>query len=133
MLASNGAPADTARALYAYNHADWYVQEVLGWAETYSAAAVASDAGAAAAQTAIAYGLAKLGTPYLWGRGGRRRLRLFGARPGPPTEPPGSACREPHRPSTTPARCSAQAPRSSRATSSSSAPGPSESTTSESS
>jgi cell wall-associated NlpC family hydrolase len=67
MLASNGAPADTARALYAYNHADWYVQEVLGWAETYSAAAAASDAGAAAAQTAVAYALAKLGTPYLWG------------------------------------------------------------------
>ena len=41
MLAANGAPAQTERALYAYNHAGWYVQEVLGWAAAYSAAQAA--------------------------------------------------------------------------------------------
>jgi len=73
MLAANGAPAQTARALYAYNHADWYVQEVLGWAATYSAAAApppGAGAPAGPAGAAVAFALAALGTPYLWGGDG---------------------------------------------------------------
>ncbi|MGE5282927.1 MAG: lytic murein transglycosylase, partial [Chloroflexota bacterium] len=35
-LAAAGMPADTYGAIYAYNHADWYVQEVLGNAACYS-------------------------------------------------------------------------------------------------
>jgi hypothetical protein len=39
-LRAAGAPADWPRALYAYNHAWWYVAEVLAWARRYRAAAV---------------------------------------------------------------------------------------------
>lgn len=34
-LRANGAPADWRRALFAYNHADWYVAQVTRQAETY--------------------------------------------------------------------------------------------------
>jgi cell wall-associated NlpC family hydrolase len=72
MLAGNGAPADTAQALYAYNRADWYVSDVLGWAEAYTDAAAVGAAGAAApaALIAVRYALAQVGTPYRWGGDG---------------------------------------------------------------
>jgi murein DD-endopeptidase MepM/ murein hydrolase activator NlpD len=34
-LAASGAPGDWYRAVFAYNHADWYVRDVLGRAERY--------------------------------------------------------------------------------------------------
>lgn len=34
-LRAAGAPADYAKAIFAYNHAEWYVQEVEGWAQRY--------------------------------------------------------------------------------------------------
>ncbi len=34
-VVSSGAPGDYRRALLAYNHADWYVREVEGWAARY--------------------------------------------------------------------------------------------------
>jgi len=73
MLRANGAPGDTQAALFAYNHADWYVSEVLAWAAAYtSEAAVGTNGelaagGAPAATTAARYALSQLGTPYLWG------------------------------------------------------------------
>ena len=33
-------PQNYQQAIFAYNHADWYVSEVLAWAATYSAPAV---------------------------------------------------------------------------------------------
>jgi hypothetical protein len=36
-LRASGAPGDYPRAIYAYNHAWWYVAEVLAWARLYSA------------------------------------------------------------------------------------------------
>ena len=73
MLAANGAPDDTPGALYAYNHAHWYVDDVLAWAATYTTEAavgvdgeLAADA-APAATAAVRYALAQLGTPYVWG------------------------------------------------------------------
>lgn len=36
-LAAAGGATDIYRAVYAYNHADWYVREVLGLADTYGA------------------------------------------------------------------------------------------------
>lgn len=52
-LRASGAPANWYRAVFAYNHADWYVQQVLTWAKQYgnatasgSLADVRSDAGA---------------------------------------------------------------------------------------
>ena len=76
MLAANGAPGDTAQALYAYNHADWYVSAVLAWAEAYTDAAAVGVGGAAAANaapaalSAVRFALAQVGTPYLWGGDG---------------------------------------------------------------
>ena len=34
-LHAAGAPSDYRRAIFAYNHAWWYVDEVLGWARRY--------------------------------------------------------------------------------------------------
>ena len=42
-LRASGAPADYRAALYAYNHAQWYVTEVLRWAERYGGAAALAD------------------------------------------------------------------------------------------
>lgn len=39
-LRASGAPGDYRRAIYAYNHADWYVAEVEHWASVYRAAPV---------------------------------------------------------------------------------------------
>lgn len=46
-LRASGAPADYSRAIYAYNHAHWYVAEVLAQAERYRGAAT-NPAGAPA-------------------------------------------------------------------------------------
>jgi Transglycosylase SLT domain len=37
-LSASGAPGDWYRAVFAYNHADWYVQEVLAQADAYQGA-----------------------------------------------------------------------------------------------
>jgi hypothetical protein len=42
-LRASGAPADYRRAIYAYNHAEWYVEEVESWAARYSGAPTASS------------------------------------------------------------------------------------------
>jgi cell wall-associated NlpC family hydrolase len=70
MLAADGAPGDTRGALYAYNHAGWYVDEVLAWAASYEAAAAGAPAlepAGSSSAAAVAYALAQLGAPYLWG------------------------------------------------------------------
>jgi cell wall-associated NlpC family hydrolase len=36
-LIAHGVQQNVATAIFAYNHADWYVQEVLSWASTYAA------------------------------------------------------------------------------------------------
>jgi hypothetical protein len=46
-LRASGAPRDYRAALFAYNHAWWYVAEVEHWASVYRAAARASAQGAA--------------------------------------------------------------------------------------
>jgi hypothetical protein len=43
-LRDHGAPADYRAALFAYNHADWYVADVLAKADVYRGAAVAPGA-----------------------------------------------------------------------------------------
>jgi cell wall-associated NlpC family hydrolase len=73
-LCQNGAArgADVAGAIFAYNHADWYVTKVLAIASTYAASqglppgAPAEDVAAAAVQ--FAYN--ELGKPYKWGATG---------------------------------------------------------------
>jgi membrane-bound lytic murein transglycosylase B len=36
-LRASGAPGNYRQAIYAYNHAWWYVDDVLAWARLYSA------------------------------------------------------------------------------------------------
>ncbi len=117
MLAANGAPDDTARALYAYNHAGWYVSEVLGWAATYSAATYNA---AAARRRSPRPGRPARRSPSRSRSSGRPTSGAATERAAstargscrPPTSPPGSVCRAPPRRSTRPARRSARAPRS---------------------
>ena len=94
-LIAQGAQTDVSAAIFAYNHATWYVQEVLGWASAYasggftvSAVSPAGGSGSgggssasctgtgqldalvaptAAVSTAISFAQAQLGKPYLWG------------------------------------------------------------------
>jgi hypothetical protein len=73
-LCQNGAGrgADVAGAIFAYNHADWYVTKVLAIASTYAASeglppgAPAQEVAAAAVQFAYS----QLGKPYKWGATG---------------------------------------------------------------
>ncbi|MFG1827531.1 NlpC/P60 family protein [Microbispora hainanensis] len=77
-LKANGAPADMYRAVWRYNHADWYVRRVLGFARGYSSgsAGVGEELCALpAARTAVAgrvlaYARMQLGKPYAWGAEG---------------------------------------------------------------
>ena len=75
MLAANDARADPRGALFDYNHAGWYVDDVLNWAAVYTSQTSPDgsvsetpigDAGPAAG-AAVSYALAQLGTPYVWG------------------------------------------------------------------
>jgi hypothetical protein len=47
-LRASGAPGDYEQAIYAYNHASWYVAEVEEWARRYSASSSPSPLGQAA-------------------------------------------------------------------------------------
>ncbi|MGH3265283.1 MAG: NlpC/P60 family protein [Trebonia sp.] len=96
-LTEHGVQQHPDGAIFAYNHADWYVQEVLQWASTYAAGGFtisdtnqAGSAGIAAAGAggqsctdngqlasfvapnaivgeAVNYAEAQIGKPYLWG------------------------------------------------------------------
>ncbi|HYN18732.1 MAG TPA: bifunctional lytic transglycosylase/C40 family peptidase [Actinomycetes bacterium] len=73
-LCQNGANkgADVAGAIFAYNHADWYVTKVLAIASTY-AASQGLPAGAPAeevAAAAVQFAYSELGKPYKWGATG---------------------------------------------------------------
>jgi cell wall-associated NlpC family hydrolase len=96
-LTAHGVQQNAPAAIFAYNHADWYVQEVLSWASTYAAggftvADVNNNAGTTVAGatsgaasctensvlaaftapnatvgSAVGYAEAQLGKPYLFG------------------------------------------------------------------
>ena len=78
-LCANGANkgANVAGAIFAYNHADWYVTKVLAIASTYEAARPAAWGGGPApppdhdvAAIAIQFAYNQLGKPYVWGAEG---------------------------------------------------------------
>ncbi len=85
-LLANGAPADLAAAIFAYNHSPDYVSTVLRWASTYAsggfsiappqqagttcALATAAQAPSHIAAKIIAYALVQVGKPYQWGATG---------------------------------------------------------------
>jgi Transglycosylase SLT domain len=50
-LVASGARTDLARALYAYNHAGWYVREVEAWAQRYGGGPVSQGIGATGGNT----------------------------------------------------------------------------------
>ena len=62
MLCAKGARGGSAsgieQAVFAYNHADWYLSEVMSWAARYAA-----QGGSNAAATAIAFAKTQLGKP----------------------------------------------------------------------
>jgi cell wall-associated NlpC family hydrolase len=95
-LVAHGVQQNAPAAIFAYNHATWYVQEVLSWASTYATGgftvADASRGGGTAnvtgaggqtctqnsqlasfvapntiVATAVSYAEGQLGKPYLWG------------------------------------------------------------------
>ena len=65
MLCADGARGGTSvgiqQAIFAYNHATWYVTEVLDWAARYAASPASGSVA-----TAIAYAEAQVGKPYCW-------------------------------------------------------------------
>jgi cell wall-associated NlpC family hydrolase len=79
LLVDNDVRDHPRGALYAYNHSDAYVNQVLAWAAAYQAADASAAAGGsavpaggptAAAGIAVDYAYVQLGTPYLWGGDG---------------------------------------------------------------
>lgn len=71
-LRASGAPGSYRQAVYAYNHAWWYVDEVEGWAKKYSSPQIAS-AGAGGAASA-GEGVGEEGEDGEWPAGADRRL-----------------------------------------------------------
>ena len=73
-----GKGGDLSRAVFAYNHADWYVTKVLAIASTYEATAPAARWGGGPAlppnhdiaAIAIQFAYTQLGKPYVWGAEG---------------------------------------------------------------
>jgi cell wall-associated NlpC family hydrolase len=85
LLVANGAPGNLQQAIFAYNHASWYVDEVLAQAARYAdggAQAITAPASAQCQQAALgplpagtagkilAYAEAQLGKPYVFGAAG---------------------------------------------------------------
>jgi cell wall-associated NlpC family hydrolase len=83
LLKADGAPDHLDKALFQYNHADWYVKKIRALATSYASgqspealasaaagcAAIALPPNAVAAHV-IAYARAQLGKPYVWGAEG---------------------------------------------------------------
>jgi cell wall-associated NlpC family hydrolase len=69
MLCANGARngADISGAVFSYNHASWYVAEVLSLARSYGESETQTVASATAGGIAVDWALAQVGTPYVWG------------------------------------------------------------------
>jgi len=71
-LRASGAPGNIPAAVYAYNHSQAYVNEVIAYMNTYtqeadSVAPIAGSTGSTAAEDAVTYALGQIGTPYEWG------------------------------------------------------------------
>ena len=83
-LLAHGAPGDLPTAIFAYNHLESYVSDVLSWASSYTKGGftvssanldngasctdtISAVAPSQAVTTAISYAQQQLGKPYLWG------------------------------------------------------------------
>ncbi len=69
MLCADGARdgADIEAAVFSYDHATWYVDEVLALAQSYGETAAQTVTAASAGGAALDWALAQVGTPYVWG------------------------------------------------------------------
>ena len=69
MLCANGAAngANLSAAVFAYNHSDTYVSEVLDLASSYGQTQAQTVAADTAGGIAVDWALAQVGTPYIWG------------------------------------------------------------------
>jgi cell wall-associated NlpC family hydrolase len=69
MLCANGAAngADLSAAVFVYNHASWYVAEVLDLAQSYGQSQAQTVAAGTAGGIALDWALAQVCTPYVWG------------------------------------------------------------------
>ena len=69
MLCANGAAngADLNQAIFDFNHATWYVSEVLALAASYGQTQAQIVAAGSAGGVAADWALAEVGTPYVWG------------------------------------------------------------------
>jgi cell wall-associated NlpC family hydrolase len=69
MLCDNGAAngANLNAAVFAYNHSDTYVSEVLDLASSYGQTQAQTVATGTAGGIAVDWALAQVGTPYIWG------------------------------------------------------------------
>jgi cell wall-associated NlpC family hydrolase len=63
--ARGGSASGIENAVFAYNHAQWYVSEVMSWAGKYAA-----QGSSTVVATAIAFAKAQIGKPYQWGQAG---------------------------------------------------------------
>jgi cell wall-associated NlpC family hydrolase len=66
-LCASGAGTDIRHALFAYNHADWYIDEVLGFARQYAATPAQVTIPTAGSASAVDLARTYLNVPYLWG------------------------------------------------------------------
>lgn len=74
-LSANGAPRETSRAIFAYNHARWYVSEVEDWAARYRSSSAGVARSSTAARDAPAAALIDAtATPVAFVEGQRARL-----------------------------------------------------------
>ena len=84
-LCDSGAPQDIYKAIFAYNHADWYVRDVLTQARKYYEATPNASVACSTFQStlqssgehfssralvAVRFACAQLGKPYVWGGNG---------------------------------------------------------------
>ena len=69
MLCANGARngANIPGSVFAYNHASWYVAEVLALAQSYGQTQAQTVDTGTAGGIALDWALAQVGTPYVWG------------------------------------------------------------------
>ena len=69
MLCANGAAngPNLNQAIFDYNHASWYVNEVLALANSYGETQARTVAAGTAGGIALDWALAQVGTPYVWG------------------------------------------------------------------
>lgn len=69
-LKASGAPDHIDQAIYAYNHSEAYVKQVLYWASVYQgeSSTETGQAPSSAAAAALSFALSQEGVPYVWGR-----------------------------------------------------------------